>query len=680
MKSSVSLFIASAIVLISEPGPLFAGDGEIDPYTTDEIVISADGYGRPLTSTPGSIGILTSDKIMKKDPVSISNALEDITGVYKSSDSEWGSEISIRGTGRDKVVMLIDGSRMNTSTDIGAQFGTINPASIVRVEVLKGSISSLYGSGTIGGVVNIYTRTGKFTEESAFESGINVSYEDNSTGYNTYGFTSYNSLNWYVFGSGSYRTHDSYSDGDGEEVRDTGYNDAEGVVNLGFKPATGQTLELRCQYYEGRDIGIPGARDSVPVTASGAEYSRIRRILGSADYKLVPGNAVWVDSKFHVYWMYLKRDVDIKNSPLEIEPESDNRTTGAQWTNTFIRGNNRLVAGADSWLRTISTDRTRTNMTTGALVIDDTPIADAYYLSSGIFAEDDIKLFSFTINFGGRFDGIFTGNDKVYKSEYPVSTQVIWEEQDVRDYSWNGHAGASYEFFKGLSTGILAASGYRAASLEERYKYIALGGGIEKWGNPDLEPERSLFFEYSLHYRSSVLRGNASAYINFLRDLIAEEQTSATEYMLQNINEARIYGMEYDISVIPADWLEIYNNLSYVRGEDTKNNEDLPSIAPLRIVTGLKITAGYGILFFTDGTWTSAQKNVPEGVEESDSWFRLDAGADVRFATGGMDNRIKITCTNLLNKEYYDYLSVSKTGYVFNEPGRTVRCGYYVFF
>lgn len=680
MKSSFCLIIAAAIILIFMPELSSAAGDEIDPYLTDEIVISADGYGRPLTSTPGGIGILTSGKIMQKDPVSISNALDDITGVYKSSDSGWGSEVSIRGTGRDKVLMLIDGSRMNTSTDIGAQFGTINPASIVRVEVLKGPISSLYGSGSIGGVVNIYTRTGKFSEEPVFESGVNILYENNSTGYNTYGFTSFNSSRWYVFGSGSYRAHDSYSDGAGKEVHDTGYNDAEGVVNLGFKPAAGQTLEFRGQYYEGWDIGIPGARDSVPLTASGAEYSRVRRILGSADYKLIPGNAVWLDSKIHVYWMYLKREVDIKNPPLEINPESDNRTTGAQWTNTFVWGNNRLVAGADSWLRTISTDRTRTNMTTGILVIDDTPIPDAYYLSSGIFAEDDIKFSSVTINIGGRFDGIFTGNDKVYKSEYPVSTQVIWDEQDVRNYSWNGHAGFSYMFFKRFSTGILAASGYRAASLEERYKYIALGGGVEKWGNPDLDPERSLFFEYSLRYRSTMLKGNASAYINFLRDLIAEEQISSTEYMLKNINEARIYGAEYDISVIPADWLEIYNNLSYVRGEDTRNKEDLPSIAPLRIVTGAKISSVYGVSFFADCTWTAAQKDVPAGVEESESWFRLDAGADIRFTEGGLDNKIKITCTNILNREYYDYLSVSKNGYVFNEPGRTVRCGYSVIF
>ncbi len=680
MKIKPVSLIAVIICLILITCSVWAQNATDSAYITDEIIISADGYGKPLTSTTGGIGILTSDSIMKTGPVSVSDALQGVTGVYKSSDSGWGSEISIRGTGRDKVIMLIDGSRMNTSTDIGAQFGTLNPASVMRIEILKGPISSLYGSGSIGGVVNIYTRTGEFLEEAGFKSGINVSYEDNTSGRNVYGFTSYNTERFYLFGSGSYRNHDNYSDGDGDEVDNSGFNDAEGVVNMGLKPAPGHTIELRSQYYEGWDIGIPGARDSVPLTASEAEYKRMRRALGSLDYKLIPGSSVLVDSRLHVYWMYIKREVCIKNSPLKIEPESDNRTTGAQWTNTFIWENNRLVAGVDSWLRTISTDRTKTNINTGVLVTDDTPVPDAYYLSSGIFAEDDIKIADLTFNFGGRFDGIFTGNEKVYKSEYPVSTVVIWEEKGVRDYSWNGHAGVNYQFFKGFSTAILAASGYRAASLEERYKYIALGGGVEKWGDPELKPERSWFFEYSLHYKNSLFKGNASAYLNQLKDLIAEEQLSSTEYRLRNIDRARIWGYEYDIAIMPADWIEVYNNLSYIRGRDTKDKEDLPSIAPLRVVTGVKVKAPSGISAFTDGTWTSAQKRVPDNMEESESWLRIDAGADVKFNTSGFENKIYIVCTNIFDERYYDYLSVSKTGYVFNEPGRTVKCGYSVLF
>lgn len=681
MKIRIFIFFSTLALAIIAVYASTDSDNKDASFTTDEIIISGSGYGKTLTSTPGGIGILTEEKIMQRVPVSISDAIQEITGVYASSDSAWGSEISIRGTSRDKVIMLIDGCRVNTSTDKGAQFGILTPVSIVRVEVLKGPISSLYGSGSIGGVINIYTRTGKFTDNPVFESGINTSYESNSPGINTYAFTSYNSSNWFLFGSGSWRKHDNYADGGGDEVTDSGFNDAEGVVNLGFIPASGHSIEIRTQYYEGWNIGIPGSYELIPAATS-QEYKKIKRGLVSLDYKLTPGSPVWMDSRLHLYWMYIKREVRIINPPSKVEPESDNYTTGAQWTNTIAWGNNKLVAGIDAWQRTITTDRTVKNAVTGVMTRNDTPVPDAYYLSSGVFAEDDIRISAFTFNLGGRCDIIFTGNDEAYVSEYPVTTVLRWEKKKMHKFSWNGHAGASYELFKDFTTSLLTASGYRAASLEELYKYLNLGGGVEEWGNTELKPERSLFFEYAIHYNNSWINTNAAVYVNFLRDLIAREQIPSTDdYMLQNINEARLYGAEYDIALQLADRVKLYNNLSYIRGRDTKNGKDLPSIAPLRIVSGLNVKAPYGISGFLDATWTAAQVHVPDGAEESGSWFKLDTGIDIKFTTGGFNHRISITCTNLLNNKYSDYMSsVSKSGSAFNEPGRSIKCGYSVLF
>nr|NJM04941.1 Plug domain-containing protein [Desulfobacula sp.] len=69
----------------------------------------------------------------------------------KTSDSPWGSDINIRGLGRNNVLFLIDGCRVNTATDINARFGLVNPQDIERVEVIKGPVSALYGWGRHGG-------------------------------------------------------------------------------------------------------------------------------------------------------------------------------------------------------------------------------------------------------------------------------------------------------------------------------------------------------------------------------------------------------------------------------------------------------------------------------------------------------------------------------------------------
>lgn len=55
-------------------------------------------------------------------------------------------------------MVLIDGMRINTATEINARLGFINPMDVERVEVLKGPVSSLYGSGSTGGVINVITK------------------------------------------------------------------------------------------------------------------------------------------------------------------------------------------------------------------------------------------------------------------------------------------------------------------------------------------------------------------------------------------------------------------------------------------------------------------------------------------------------------------------------------------
>jgi hemoglobin/transferrin/lactoferrin receptor protein len=82
----------------------------------------------------------------------------------------------------------------------------------------------------------------------------------------------------------------------------------------------------------------------------------------------------------------------IINSPQKLEPEADNKTTGGQWTNLFTAGNHTFVAGLDSWIRTYDGYRVITNLNTGAVIKEDKPLPDCWYLSNGIFAEDDWKL------------------------------------------------------------------------------------------------------------------------------------------------------------------------------------------------------------------------------------------------------------------------------------------------
>ncbi|MDR1490914.1 MAG: TonB-dependent receptor plug domain-containing protein, partial [Desulfovibrio sp.] len=136
-----------------------------EAYMLDPITVTARGYAASQSETPGSVGVVDERDISLAPKGSIVDSLQRVPGITRTGDSPWGQDISIRGLSGPSVIILLNGKRINTATDMNARLGFINPADVERIEVLKGPVSALYGSGSTGGVVNIITRKAKFTDE-----------------------------------------------------------------------------------------------------------------------------------------------------------------------------------------------------------------------------------------------------------------------------------------------------------------------------------------------------------------------------------------------------------------------------------------------------------------------------------------------------------------------------------
>jgi hemoglobin/transferrin/lactoferrin receptor protein len=687
----VLLFFAlmSSYVLAEEKRPDEDKKGKDTSYILDEIIVTARGYASEIKKVPGGTGVISSNDIHFIQPSSISDALRVIPGVTKSSDSPWGSEVNIRGSSRANVVFLVDEIRLNTATDIGAQFGTVDPASVERVEILKGPISSLYGSGTMGGVVNVITRNGRFSHDAYAEGGLNLLYNFNSSGGSTYAYTAYNSEDYYIFASSSYRDFGSYKDGSNNTMKNSGFSDLQGILNLGYKSNELNTTELKTQYYSGDEIGIPGAGSvGFPAEAT-VTYDEVNRLLISLEHTYRPEAGVYQESKLRLSYHSIDRHVRVNEIPpptgaflRSIEPEATHKTYSIALINRFKIDNHDIMLGLDTWKRTYRGERVRTKHN-GETSID-TPIPDSYYLSSGIYTEDEWEINDrFSLNLGGRFDRIEVENDAtdLYITTFPTAppppqqNRRIWDEYDVTEYSWNAHTGATYEINSLWSTDFIIARAYRAASLEERYKYLNLGSGAEKWGNPDLEPEESMFFEYGLMRSGEILKAGVSIFYNDLENLIAENRVSPTRIELQNISEAELYGGEFEFTIRPVEWFSASGNVAYTRGRDTGNNQDLPSIPPFNGFLRLCYYPFQGAWVQLDTIYNGSQKKVPTGVNISDNWTRFDFMAGYKFLVASTGHEIYGAVDNMFDKAYSDYLTTSR-GFIFNEPGRTFRIGY----
>ncbi len=132
-----------------------------------EVVVSASGFEQDIKEAPASITVITRKELEQKRFSSLAQALEDVEGVDigAATDKTGGLNIGIRGMPSDYTLVLIDGRRQNSAGNVtpndfgGTQTSFLPPLSAIeRIEVIRGPMSTLYGSDAMGGVINIITR------------------------------------------------------------------------------------------------------------------------------------------------------------------------------------------------------------------------------------------------------------------------------------------------------------------------------------------------------------------------------------------------------------------------------------------------------------------------------------------------------------------------------------------
>lgn len=132
--------------------------------TLPEIIITATKSGIKKRETGSSVTIINAAEIEQKQKRFVADILKIEPGLSVTTSSTLGgvSELYIRGTAPAHAVVLIDGVKVNnpTAPGNGFDFANLTTDNIERIEIVRGSQSTLYGSDAIGGVVNIITKRG----------------------------------------------------------------------------------------------------------------------------------------------------------------------------------------------------------------------------------------------------------------------------------------------------------------------------------------------------------------------------------------------------------------------------------------------------------------------------------------------------------------------------------------
>ncbi len=151
---------------------IFQGYAQSD--LNESVVVSADQTPVDFEILSRTVTILNRDQIDRIPAASVNDLLRYIASVEVKSRSPFGvqSDISIRGAGFGRILVLVNGVRMNDSQTGHHNFDLpIAVSDIERIEVLHGPSSSVHGADAVGGTINIITRNGENSSRVSLSAG-----------------------------------------------------------------------------------------------------------------------------------------------------------------------------------------------------------------------------------------------------------------------------------------------------------------------------------------------------------------------------------------------------------------------------------------------------------------------------------------------------------------------------
>ena len=143
-----------------------------DAATLAPVTVTAKGYAAEAAETPVATTDLALPDLQRKQAANLGQALAGEPGLAASGDSAQGVNPVIRGLQRDSVVLMVDGVRLNSAQPVGAVASFASLGLAEQVEVVKGPASVLYGTGALGGAINVRLPQARFVPGVQWRTGL----------------------------------------------------------------------------------------------------------------------------------------------------------------------------------------------------------------------------------------------------------------------------------------------------------------------------------------------------------------------------------------------------------------------------------------------------------------------------------------------------------------------------
>lgn len=482
------------------------------PYQATPLVITSGRQAEPISKATAAITVFERKDIERLQAGDVLDLLARTPGVsvQRSGGSGSLSGIFIRGTSTAQSLVLVNGQRIAGSSSGTASLEQLNLDQIERIEVVRGSRSALYGSDAIGGVIQIFTRSG----EQGLHPRLKVGYGSHGTWQRSLGLSGGDEQTRFDLGA-------SLDETDGFERTNLIGSEDSAYRNKGLN------LSLSHNFNDNLEAGISLLRQT-----GQSEY----------DYSLSPAQAADTDFEESTGSAYLQSQINENwTSRLELG-HTENRQKShdpyggsvfntyrdqASWLNTVNFADHQQVLLGLDWYE----DRLNSA----------TPFNEDSRWNKAAFIQHRYDNDAFGTELGLRHD-----DNQAFGSQNSWNAAFTWHLNSDNDLV------ASY------------SESFRAPTFNDLYypDDCFPGFGCTVYSNPDLQPETAR--SYELQWRSRLSPTSSlqiSAYRTRIEDAIVtnnaldgNQANSINAFRPENIDQATIHGLEVALEQQVFGW------------------------------------------------------------------------------------------------------------------------------
>ncbi len=612
----------------------------------DKVTVTATRTESLASDISVPVNIIEREEIERRTLSTIGDLFRQLPGVSVVNEGPFQVRPRIRGLDSNRVLILVDGERLNhtrTSTaNSGIEIGLVDVEQIESIEVARGSGSVLYGTDALAGTINIITQDAlpRRADGFRFGGGLNGLLSSNDAGRRGSAYlTGANARFAFRIAQTLDRFANYHAGGDGgdasTEVFNSQYHGSD--TRLLGRLFLNDFQSLRVSYDRRRaaNIGVPGV---VGVFTAFFPFSNRDKVSGR--YEGYDLTARLTRLAASVYYQSQERNFSNVLSVPAVPPafpgqfqfsetNTDTDTAGFDLQTNFSLSDHQVLIAGTSYFRDRNRDarfieRLSPDFSTfppGLVRSQDRSksVPNATFGNLALFAQDEYQPTRWLHIIGGlRFDRFDIESERTAGFDLPpffTPSQIadlqlggLDEGLNLNDTAVSGDVGVVVKPIASLSLTARVGRSFRQPNLFERFftDFGSAAGFVV--GNPHLEPESGVNFDTGVRLYSRRLAASLSYFNNTYEDFLLNRaaldrnglpitisagtgRPPIPVFQTVNVGRARIQGLEADFEAslpVAHQVITVLGNLSYLRGSDLETHTPLDFLTPLKTVFGLR--------------------------------------------------------------------------------------------